>query len=52
LTSALRGNFNRGYAFAGTNVWRTDKIIPVKELMADLKMEYFQYIMEKEPVLL
>jgi len=25
LTSALRGNFNRGYAFAGSNVWRTNK---------------------------
>jgi nitronate monooxygenase len=40
LTSAHRGNFNRGYAFAGSNVWRTDKIISVKELMNTLKMEY------------
>jgi hypothetical protein len=40
LTSAHRGNFNRGYAFAGSNVWRTDKIIPVKELINTLKMEY------------
>ncbi len=40
LTSALRGNFRRGYAFAGSNVWRTDKIISVKELMNTLKREF------------
>lgn len=40
LTSALRGNFRRGYAFAGSNVWRTDKIISVKELMDTLKLEF------------
>jgi NAD(P)H-dependent flavin oxidoreductase YrpB (nitropropane dioxygenase family) len=40
LTSALRGNFRRGYAFAGSNVWRTNKIISVNELMHTLKLEY------------
>lgn len=40
LTSALRGNFRRGYAFAGSNVWRTNKIISVEELMQTLKQEY------------
>lgn len=43
LTSALRGNFRRGYAFAGSNVWRTNKIIPVKELMDTIKHEYYAY---------
>lgn len=43
LTSALRGNFRRGYAFAGSNVWRTNKIIPVKELMDTIKQEYYTY---------
>ncbi|MDP2238022.1 MAG: nitronate monooxygenase family protein [Bacteroidales bacterium] len=43
LTSAHRGNFNRGYAFAGSNVWRTDEIISVKELMNTLKTEYESY---------
>ena len=47
LTSALRGNFRRGYAFAGSNVWRTNKIIPVKELMETIKQEYYAY-QEKE----
>jgi len=50
LTSALRGNFKRGYAFAGSNVWRTNKIIPVKELMHTLKKEYHVYQMESELV--
>lgn len=40
LTSALRGNFNKGYAFAGSNVWKTDRIISVKELMNTIKLEY------------
>jgi len=50
LTSALRGNFRRGYAFAGSNVWRTDKIIPVKELMQTIKQEYYSYIAKTELV--
>lgn len=41
LTSAKKGNFRRGYAFAGSNVWRTSEIITVKELMASLMHEYF-----------
>jgi nitronate monooxygenase len=40
LASALRGNFRNGYAFAGSNVWRTDKIISVKELFTTLLDEY------------
>ena len=43
LTSALRGNFRRGYAFAGSNVWRTNKIISVKKLMETIKQEYYAY---------
>jgi len=50
LTSALRGNFRRGYAFAGSNVWRTNKIIPVKELMETIKQEYNIYIAKTELV--
>ena len=43
LTSALRGNFNRGYAFAGSNVWRCDEIISVKELIQKLGNEYSDF---------
>ena len=50
LTSALRGNFRRGYAFAGSNVWRTNKIIPVKELMDTIKQEYKVYQLKGELV--
>jgi len=50
LTSALRGNFRRGYAFAGSNVWRTNKIIPVKELMETIKQEYNMYVAKYELV--
>ena len=44
LTSALRGNFSRGYAFAGSNVWRNNKIVSVKELMNTLQQEYNAYV--------
>ena len=43
LTSALRGNFNRGYAFAGSNVWRCSEIISVKELIHNLINEYSDF---------
>lgn len=44
LTSALRGNFKNGYAFAGSNVWRNDAIVSVKELMYSLRSEFSQYM--------
>lgn len=44
LTSARKGNFKRGFAFAGSNVWRTDKIISVKELMKVLRVEYSMFM--------
>jgi NAD(P)H-dependent flavin oxidoreductase YrpB (nitropropane dioxygenase family) len=44
LISALRGNFRNGYAFAGSNVWKTDKIISVKELFSNIKREFNQYV--------
>lgn len=43
LTSALRGNFNRGYAFAGSNVWRCHEIVSVQELVQTLKNEYSEF---------
>ncbi len=47
LASALRGNFRNGYAFAGSNVWKTDKIISVKELFSTLLKEYKEAVSEK-----
>lgn len=40
LTNAKRGNLVDGFAFAGANAYRIDKIVPVKELIATLLEEY------------
>jgi nitronate monooxygenase len=40
LINALKGNFNNGYAFAGTNAYRATKITTVKELFQSLLKEY------------
>lgn len=42
LTNAQKGNLEHGFAFAGENAYRADKIISVKELMATLQEEYKQ----------
>lgn len=47
LSSALRGNFRNGYAFCGSNVWKTDKIISVKELFSALLEEYKEAVSER-----
>ncbi|MFR9523012.1 MAG: nitronate monooxygenase family protein [Rikenellaceae bacterium] len=36
LYQAFRGNLTHGYAFAGSNAWRADKLISVHELFAEL----------------
>lgn len=36
LWQAARGNMTNGYAFAGSNAWRTEKIVPVHDLMVEL----------------
>lgn len=40
LYNAYKGKMENGYAFCGSNAWRTDKIISVKELIATLKAEF------------
>jgi nitronate monooxygenase len=40
LINALKGNFDSGYAFAGTNAFRATKISSVKELFKAILMEY------------
>jgi nitronate monooxygenase len=42
LACARRGKFKSGFAFAGSNAYRIDKIISVKELIDSLKAEYAQ----------
>jgi NAD(P)H-dependent flavin oxidoreductase YrpB (nitropropane dioxygenase family) len=40
LTNAQKGNLDHGFAFAGENAYRADKIVSVKELMETLQKEY------------
>ncbi len=40
LTNAKNGHLEKGFAFAGANAYRIDKIISVKELFQILMMEY------------
>lgn len=40
LTNAKKGQLEDGFAFAGSNAFKVDKIIPVKELIETLLMEY------------
>lgn len=40
LISALKGNFQNGYAFAGSNAFRATSIISVKETIARLLKEF------------
>lgn len=40
LINAKRGKFENGFVFAGTNAFRIDKILSVKELIEELVQEY------------
>lgn len=40
LYNAFRGKMSHGYAFCGSNAWRVDRILSVKELISSLKEEY------------
>jgi nitronate monooxygenase len=40
LLNAKKGNIQNGFAFAGANAYKTDKIIPVQELVDILVKEY------------
>ncbi len=40
LTNAKKGKLEKGFAFAGANAYRIDKIISVKELIDTLLVEY------------
>jgi hypothetical protein len=40
ITDAKKGDFENGFAFAGANAYRVDKILSVKELIETLAEEY------------
>jgi len=39
LINSYLGQVNDGLIFCGANAWRVNKIVPVKELMAELVSE-------------
>jgi len=41
LFNAFRGNFKSGYAFCGSNAFKSTKIETVKEIFAELKRDFF-----------
>ena len=40
LMSAMKGNFFNGYAFAGSNAWKSTRIISVRETFEAIKQEF------------
>ncbi|MCJ7750234.1 MAG: nitronate monooxygenase family protein [Armatimonadetes bacterium] len=40
LVRALRGDLENGFAFAGANAWRVDRVMPVNELITSLVDEF------------
>ncbi|NCB01548.1 MAG: nitronate monooxygenase [Spirochaetia bacterium] len=40
LNNARKGNLKHGFVFVGSNAYRVNSIVPVKELMSELKEEY------------
>ena len=46
LYNAFKGNMKGGYAFAGTNAYRAEKIETVKELFGKLKEEFLKKVNE------
>jgi nitronate monooxygenase len=42
LANAQKGRLNAGFAFAGKNAWRVDRIMPVRELFNELIAQYEQ----------
>lgn len=47
LFNAAQGDFSQGFSFAGTNAYLTDKIVPVKEVIHQIKSEYFEARLKK-----
>lgn len=50
LNNAKKGRLENGFAFAGANAWRTDKIITVEDLIRVLKEEYEQAAASNGPL--
>ena len=42
LLNAMRGKLENGFAFAGSNAYKANKIISVKDLIEELKTDYYK----------
>lgn len=51
LYNAFKGRFDHGYAFAGVNAWRAEKIDTVRNVMSTLSYEYDECVQKNEPQL-
>ena len=40
LINAMKGNLEKGFAFCGSNVFKVDRIVSVRELMDSLQREF------------
>ncbi len=49
LTNAKKGKLKAGFAFAGQNAYRVDRIVSVKELMDSLEEEYDKAVAQSDP---
>jgi nitronate monooxygenase len=52
LVNAMQGNLAHGFAFAGANAWRVDRILRVSELMESLVAEFELCAAAKAPTIL
>lgn len=52
LLNAMRGNLDRGFAFSGTNAFRVNKILSVKELISGLQKEFDQALSSAKSLLI
>lgn len=51
LINAQKGRLNKGFAFAGKNAYKVDRILPVNELMETLINEFKNAVQTGEPVM-
>jgi len=47
LMNAKKGHLEHGFAFAGQNAWRVTEIVPVKQLIAELEVQYDQAVAQE-----
>lgn len=47
LYNAFKGRLRHGYAFCGSNAWRVNRIMSVRELIDTLKREYDEFAQKK-----